>query len=269
MLGVLAACSKPAPTTTRDDLGREVALPPRIERVVALTPNVTEMLFALGAGGKLVGADDFSNHPPAARKLPKVGGMQPNIEKIAALKPDVVFASSEGNMPSLGPALAAANIPLYVLRTDRLNEIAPAMDRLARIVDAPDRSAVDVLTRAIESQRRTRVKKVRVMFAVWTDPLYVAGRDTFTDDLYALTGAVNAVDAHGWPQYSLESLIANPPDVLLYPRGAVTPAQVEALLARAPSLHPRVVAVDQDIFQRPGPRVPEAAAALNAILDGY
>jgi len=103
---------------------------------------------------------------------------------------------------------------------------------------------------------------------VWTDPLYVAGRSTFTDDLFALTGAHNAVEITGWPQYSLESLVAKPPDILLYPRGAVTPQQVDALMKRVPGLRVRVVSVNEDIFQRPGPRMAEAAAALNAILDG-
>ena len=132
------------------------------------------------------------------------------------------------------------------------------------------KDAVRELTAAIAAQRRTRANAPRVLFAVWTDPLYVAGRDTFTDDLLRLTGAQNAVQVAGWPQYSLESLVAAPPDLILYPRGAVTPQQIEALLARVPE-HARrgSCAVDEDIFQRPGPRVVEAAKALNAILDAW
>ncbi|HET7436618.1 MAG TPA: helical backbone metal receptor [Thermoanaerobaculia bacterium] len=264
------ACRAPEASRSADDLGRPVTLPPQVQHIVTLSPNITEMLFALGAQSKLIGADDNSNFPPPARQLPKVGTMQPNIEKIAALHPDIVFASSEGNSPNLGPALAAVNIPLYVVRTDRLNEIAPAMDRLGRMVDAPQReSAVHGLERAIAAQRRTRTHAPRVLFVVWTDPLYVAGSNTFTDDLYALTGAANAVEADGWPQYSLESLAAHPPDLLLYPRGSVTRAQIDVLLARAARLQPRIVDVDDDIFQRPGPRVAQAAAALNAILDAF
>jgi ABC-type hemin transport system substrate-binding protein len=95
----------------------------------------------------------------------------------------------------------------------------------------------------------------------------VAGRATFTDDLFELTGARNAVALNGWPQYSLESLLESPPDLLIYPRGAVTPGQMDALLERVPGLRSRVVPVDEDIFQRPGPRMAQAAAALNAILD--
>jgi len=226
------------------------------------------MLFAVGAGERVVGTDDFSNFPPEARKIAKVGGMQPNVEKIAALKPDLVIASTEGNHPNLATALAAASIPLYVVRTDRLDEIAPAMERLGKLLDAPRTDdAVRELRSAIDAQRRTRAKHVRVLFAVWTDPLYVAGKNTFTDDLMQLSGAQNAVQVEGWPQYSLESLAASPPELILYPRGAVTPQQVDVLMKRLPDLHAEVVAVNEDIFQRPGPRVAIAAKALNAILD--
>lgn len=270
-LSLLAACREPsAPATHRDDLGRAVALPPRINRVVTLAPNLTEIVFAVGAGEKLVAADDHSNYPPDARKLPKVGGMQPDVERIAALRPDLVLASTEGNHPNLAPALAAAGIPLFVVRTDRLDQIGGAMERVGRLLDAPrTEAAVAELAREIEAQRRTRANPPRVLFAVWTDPLYVGGRETFTDDVLRLAGARNAVQVAGWPQYSLESLSAAPPDLLLYPRGAVTPRQIAALQQRVPSMNAEVVAVDEDIFQRPGPRVAEAAQRLNAILDEH
>lgn len=262
------ACSEAPPATTRDDLDRAVALPREIRRVVTLAPNVTEILYAVGAEAKIVGTDDYSNFPAAAKSLPKVGGLQPNIEKMVALKPDLVLASTEGNHPNLAAALAAARIPLFVIRTDRLAEIPTAMRRVGALLDARDaEDAARKVERAVEAQRRTRANAPRVLFAVWTDPLYVAGRATFTDDLFALTGARNAVALNGWPQYSLESLLASPPDLLLYPRGAVTREQVDALLKRLPGLQTRVVSVNEDIFQRPGPRMAEAAAALNAIME--
>ena len=262
------ACGESRNAAVTDGLGRSVVLPPRVERVVTLAPNLTEIVFATGAGGKIVGTDDYSNFPDAARGLTKVGGMQPNVEKIAALAPDLVLASSEGNHPSLAPALAAARIPLYVVRTDRLSEVAPALALVGDILDAPNtKEAVRALERDIEAQRRMRARKLRVMFAVWVDPLYVGGQQTFTDDLLKLAGAENAVRVTGWPQYSLETLLASPPDLILYPRGAVTPQQIEALQKRVPELRAPIVPVDEDIFQRPGPRMAQAAKALNAILD--
>jgi iron complex transport system substrate-binding protein len=141
------------------------------------------------------------------------------------------------------------------------------MARLGRIFDVDTTRVVRDFEAAIAAQKRVRPDRPRVMFAVWTDPLYVGGRNTFTDDILQLAGATNAVEVTGWPQYSLESLLATPPDLILYPRGAVTPEQITALQKRVPELKAEIIAVDEDIFQRPGPRVVEAARRLNAILD--
>lgn len=267
---LLLGCTKERVATVQDDLGRAVAIPSRIGRVVTLAPNLTEIVYAIGAGETLVAADDASNFPPEARALPKVGAMQPNVEKIVAHRPHLVLASSEGNHPNLAPALEAAGIPLFVVKTDRIAEIPRAMRQLGRLlhVDGAEQAAAR-LEASLAAQRRVRAQAPRVLFAIWTDPLYVAGRETFTDDLLRFAGAENAVRVRGWPQYSLESLLASPPDLVLYPRGAVAPAQMEALRARVPELDAKIVAVDEDIFQRPGPRVSEAAARLNGILDAF
>ena len=268
LLILFLACTESPVATTTDDLGRAVSVPERITRVITLAPNLTEIVFAVGAGDTIVAVDDASNFPAAAHALPKVGAMQPNVEKIAALDPDLVLASSEGNHPNLAPALAAAGIPLFVVKTDRVAEIPAAMRRVGELLDAEGANAAAArLEAAIDAQRRTRSSPAQVLFAIWTDPLYVAGRETFTDDILQLTGGENAVKVAGWPQYSLETLLASPPDVVLYPRGAVTAAQLDALRARVPELDATIVPVDEDVFQRPGPRVAEAAARLNGILD--
>jgi len=228
-------------------------------------------VFATGAGGKIVGTDDFSDDPPQAKQLAKVGGMQPNIEKIAALKPDIVIATTNGNHPSLAPALAQVNIPLFVVRTDRLEEIATAMERLGTILEARGADAAQSLRSSLAAQRRTRSRSPRILFAVWPDPLYIAGRNTFTDDLFNLTGAQNAVEVTGWPQYSQEALIASPPDIVLYPEKSVSRQQIERLFDVSPALKSKIemVPVDENVFTRPGPRVVSAAARLNAIIDQW
>lgn len=263
------SCTKRPQGTTRDDLDRPVALRPRISRVITLAPNLTEMVYAVGSGSLLVGTDEFSDEPAAAKSLPKVGGMQPNIEKIAALRPDLVLATTNGNHPNLAPALAAVGIPLFVLRTDRLEDVPRAMARIADILNSPGgKDAAEQVRAAIAAQKRTRSHPPRVLFAVWADPLYVAGVSTFSDDLLRLTGAVNSVTVKGWPQYSLESLAAAPPELILYPARSVSAAQIDKLLAVAPSLgRVRGVPVDENLFTRPGPRVALAAAELNRIFD--
>ncbi|HVT04302.1 MAG TPA: helical backbone metal receptor [Thermoanaerobaculia bacterium] len=260
----------------KDDVGRDVDFSPPARRVVTIAPNVTELAFAVKAGNRVVGTDDFSDFPAEAAKLPKVGAMEPNLESIARLEPDLVFASTSANRPGLAEAMREIHIPLYVVKTERLSQIAPAAARIAGILGG-DASIAATIEKAIAAQKRVRPKPPRVLFLLWPNPLYVAGHDTFIDDLLTLTGAVNAVPptVKGWPQYSLEALIANPPDLILFPSKSVNLATLQKQLsgdsrtATLEVLHDGlIIPVDENRFTRPGPRVAEAAAELNAILDG-
>jgi iron complex transport system substrate-binding protein len=247
-------------------------LPKGSERVVSLAPNITEMIFSVGARNRLVGTDNFSDYPPLAKALPKVGGAQPNVEKIIALQPDLVLASTSSVPPGLESSLRAADIPLVWIRTDRLADVPGALALVGAhlgVLDVP--VYVARMQDGIRKEKRTRPHPPRVMFVVWTNPLYVAGRETFVGDLLELTGATNAVTTAGWPQYSLESLVQNPPDIILYPDVSVKRRAMSELLDSIPSVrdHVRVMPVEENVFVRPGPRVVEAAQQLNAILDGY
>lgn len=238
-------------------------------RVVSLAPNVTEMIYALGDGDVLAGTDATSDFPIAAKALPKVGnGLTPNIEKIVALRPTLVVAIAAGLHPNLPRALQAQHIPLLVVRTDRLADVPRAMSEIRDHIGRARTPAVASMLHALQQQRRTRAKPPRILFVVWGDPLYIAGRETFTDDLFGICGVRNAASVSGWPQYSLESLIAAPPDLLLYPDRSVSRAQIEALAARA-KLKCEIDPVDENVFVRPGPRMAEAAAALNRIVDRW
>lgn len=242
---------------------------PQAPRVVSLAPNVTEMIYALGAGDALAGTDAASDFPAAAKALPKVGGgLTPNIEKIVALRPTLVVAIAAGLHPNLSRALAAQHIPLLVVRTDRLADVSRAMRQIRDTLGRETAPAIATMLHALQQQRRTRAKPPRILFVVWSDPLYVAARETFTDDLFGVCGVRNAAGVSGWPQYSLESVMAAPPDLLLYPNRSVSRAQIDALVARA-KLRCAVAAVDENVFVRPGPRMAEAAAALNRIVDEW
>jgi ABC-type hemin transport system substrate-binding protein len=223
------------------------------------------MVFSAGCGPKVVATDNFSDYPEAVKRLPKVGGVEPDVERIAAMHPDLAIVSSSNAHPNLRRALTAAHVPLLVIRTDRLNEIASGITTIQR--EAGCQSIVTITT-ALERQRRTRAKSPAVMFAVWTNPLYVAGQSTYIDDLLKLTGAHNAVAASGWPQYSLETFAAHPPDLLLIPSPSVSSNAVVELLRRAKA-NVAFFTVDANTFSRPGPRVVDAAAELNRILDSW
>src|SRR5437773_8259326 len=117
---IFLACAEPAPA------------PHAVQRVVSLAPNVTEMLFALGCGPKVVGTDNFSDYPESVNRLPRVGGVEPSIEKIVSLRPDLVIASASNAHPNLRHALAAAHVPLMVITTDHLAQVESSMRDLSR-----------------------------------------------------------------------------------------------------------------------------------------
>jgi iron complex transport system substrate-binding protein len=225
------------------------------------------MVIALGAADRIVATDDYSADAMPARKLPRVGGLQPNLEKIVAVRPDLVIANAAGLTPTLGRSLASVHIPLLVVTNERLDDITKSMTSIATALGIDSKPAVAALNASLARQLRTRRNPTRVMLAVWIDPLYVAGRNTFADDLITLCGARNAVQVNGWPSYSLESFVAHPPDILLYPNHSVTPEAVRSLLTRANTKNVVAIPVDENLFTRPGPGVGNAARILNGILE--
>src|SRR5437764_5461241 len=125
-------------------------------RIVSLAPNVTEIVFALGAGDRLVGTDDFSDEPARAKSLPKVGGVQPDVEKIVALRPDLVIANAAGLHPNVPRALAAVHVPLLVVRNERLADIAGSMRRIGKALGVSSDQATATLDGKLAAHRRKR-----------------------------------------------------------------------------------------------------------------
>lgn len=273
LCGLLSqGCRPQEGITVIDGLGREVQVPERIERVVTLAPNVTELVAAAGALDRIVGVDSESDYPPAVGRLPKVGHLHPSLEAVAALRPDLVVASTSGNPPSLEGSLAALGVPLYVVRTDRLDDIPFAIRSLGRLFGGGGEEVAAKLERDLAAPPRSG-RSLRVLLMLWPDPLFVAGRETFVSDVLERAGGTNAVAMSGWPTYSLEALVADPPDVILYPEDAIPPEVIAGLSAegslwnrvsaiRSGRLHP----IPDDLVLRPGPRVARGLAAIDRIL---
>ncbi|HUP66478.1 MAG TPA: helical backbone metal receptor [Thermoanaerobaculia bacterium] len=275
---LILACGSPSSSReVTDGVGRTVQLPAKIERIVTLAPDVTEMVDAAGGGERIVGTDSFSDMPPRVKALPKVGDLQPSVEAIAALAPDLVIASNNGNPPSLARALAGARIPLYVLRSDRLDAIPQALRSLGAILGTGEvaEASAREFERGMQRGSRRRSTNPKVLVMLWPQPLYVAGEKTYIDDLLRLAGAGNAVKAEGWPAYSLEALAASPPDLILFPGRAIPASEIEKLKStvawrdleaiRNGGIYP----MPDDEFLRPGPRLVRGLEELNRILDAW
>ncbi|MGA7614156.1 MAG: helical backbone metal receptor [Thermoanaerobaculia bacterium] len=262
LLLILLACGSPAPPIEHHS--RPAG------RIITLAPNLTEIVYALGCGERVIAADDFSNYPPEVRSLPKVGGLEPNAEKIISLRPDLLLASTSADYSGLASQLRRAGIPLVLVRTDRLDDVPPAIEQLSAAMRCGDGPRVaNQLRRALASVAQSRPDPPRVLFVASTDPLFVAGGGTFVDDLIRLTGGRNAAaDIHGWAQYSQEVLLSAPPDLVLFPGRSVSGSRIRRMLPKG-RREGGVIAVDEDLFSRPGPRVAAAAKELARIEDRW
>jgi iron complex transport system substrate-binding protein len=205
-----------------DGTGRRIELPDKPVRVVALTPSLTEMAYGIGAGDAIVGVTDHTDYPSEARAKPSVGGMvDPSIERIVALRPDLVLATLESNRPAAIDALQRLGIPVFVIRPQGLEGILQAVEQIGvavnRVTDA--RTAVDRLRarRQDVARRVMGLPKPRVFVLIWPDPVATVGRHSFIAEAIEAAGAT-CVTRHlpqQWPRVSLEEVVRLAPDTLV------------------------------------------------------
>jgi len=277
---ILPACrapsGAPAAREIRDEMGRPVRLPSRIDRIVSLAPSTTEILFAIGAGPSVVGVDRYSDFPPSVNALPKVGAdVDPSLERIVALKPDAVFSNKTANRQATAEALERLGIPVFVSRDDTLDDIyrdvAALGDATGHAAEA--RALVDRMKARIAAvgERRRGQPPVKSLVVVWSEPLMVAGRRSHVGDLLAAAGGDNVVDdaTPDFPTYSLERVVARPPKVAVVGMHADAPpplAPLQRLSATLGARGFRIATVDGDLLFRPGPRVADGVEALDRVL---
>jgi iron complex transport system substrate-binding protein len=266
------------PREALDMRGRRVAVPVRAARVVSLAPSMTEIVFALGAGDRLVGVTTYCDFPPAAKTKPRIGGIYtPNLEAILDLRPDLVLATSEGNREEHVRALEDLHLPVFLVRPV---DFASVLESIARVGEVLDRAAdarrlvadmqarADAIARAVAGARRPRV-----LYVIWGSPLIVPGRDTLITDLIRRAGgdSITGQEAQPYPLFSVEEVVARDPEWIIL--GQHGEASVDDRLRewQALTLLPavrrgRVRPVDGDLVHRPGPRVVDGLDALARIV---
>lgn len=265
------------PVEVVDAQGVKVRLEAPPERIVSTGPVVTETLFAVGAGDRVVAVSDQCNYPPEAARLPHIGGFfSPSVEKALAAKPDLVVGT-RGNPPDFISALRGAGCPVFTVDPRTLDDIFRMIRDIARLVGRQERGeqVVGEMRRRLEAVA-ARVADVpdtqrpTAFIFLQLEPIWTAGAGTFQDELLRAAGARNAAGrAQGFTAYSPEALVAANPDYLILSTMAGDPQY----MVREITTHPvyrnlyavkkgNLVLLDADVLMRPGPRVVEAVEAL-------
>jgi iron complex transport system substrate-binding protein len=257
-----------------DEIGRHVSVPSKINRIVSLAPNLTEIVFALKAENQLVGDTDFCDYPPQAAQKPRVGGpVNPNLEEIVKLRPDVILATSINRRETVN-ALDRLGLPVYITDPHSVNEMVASVERIGSVLGA------EKSTESLVASLRARLTAIdsrlaqstprRVLFVVWTDPLISVGRGTFIADALRRAGALSVVEtAAEWPRINLEEIIRLQPEYLVFAgaHAGDTHHDIDALRSRPgwrdlEALRGGKIIVINEAIIRPVPRIVDAVEQL-------
>jgi iron complex transport system substrate-binding protein len=263
---VLAACTTPVETPTEyvvDDLGRMVAINGTPQRIVSLAPSNTEILFALGLGDEIVAVTMYCDYPAQALDKEKVGDYYgPDIEKIVALQPDLVLATDFHRF-DLIPALEQQGFAVFAVAPQTLNDVLESIERIGEITgkEAEALQLVNEMTskiEAVEEQARAVEQKPSVLYMTWHDPMWTVGRDTWIDDLINIAGGVNIFSQNfeGGAMIQIEWVILQNPEVIITSEWSYDWAlNATELASTSASQTGRIHTFDDDLAQRPGPRL--------------
>jgi iron complex transport system substrate-binding protein len=249
------------------------------DRIVSLAPSMTETLYALGLGDKIVGVTVFCDHPPEAREKPKIGGMSnPSLEAVYSLRPDIVVMTMDGNPREFEARLRDLGIRTYVSRARSIHEYPESVRRMGRTLGVEEKA--DELARSMERtiegfKTVRRGGPERVLFIIWPEPLIVAGPGTAVDDAIRLLGYENAAVSPGetlsrYPKYSIEEAIRRKPDVILIGKGHEDIKKLSGRLIErlrgTPAVKKGRVYYLSDSLYRLGPRVIQGIEEMAEVL---
>ena len=251
------------------------------QRIVSLAPSVTETLFALGVGERVVGVSTYCDYPPEAARIDKVGTfLQPNVERILALKPDLVIAVPSPTNRAPVERLTDLGLTVLVVNPERIDEILASIRQIADAVGVREAGArltekIETGVKAVE-ERVAGAPKVRTLLLVGRSPFVAAGAGTYQDELVTRGGGTNIAAASGqaWPNLNLEFIVAEAPQVIIDASMGSEEAADSSASAAFWNDFPTIPAVrDKRIsgyrayeLLRPGPRVAETLATVARII---
>ena len=278
VLMILWAGAAPCATFT-DALGREVVIPKTPRRIVPLAPSLTEIVYYLGLGDRVVGVTNHCNYPPEAALKPKVGSyINLNVERIISLAPDLVIGTVDGNEKIVVELLDQAGIPVYVVNPRDVREAVETINLLGKVCALGEKG--ESLARALSArvnhvvEKTAALRKPLVFLQIDLHPIMSVNRHTIHHDLIRLAGGKNmtAEEPITYPRISLEEIIQRKPEVILISSmergGRFEKAREDWLKwTTIPAVkNGRVHLIDSDLIDRPSPRVVEGLENMARLI---
>lgn len=266
------------PIEVQDDRGARIDLPEPAQRVVSLAPFITELVFAAGGGDRLVAVSEHSDYPPAARELPRIGNaFSVNLERLLAVRPDLVISWQTGVDPRVVQRLESMAIPVFVLEPRDVDDVASALRRVGRLLGSSstaDRQA-HAFSAAISGIRERYAARdtVSVFYQVSREPLMTLNGRHMVTAILNLCGGSNIFHELSpiAPTVNRERVVARDPEAILISASAGGAVEAVAYWQRYPSLkavrHDNVYTVDGDLLNRQTPRLVAGARRMCGILD--
>ena len=271
---VPSAVNKPGIRTVTDDLGRTVQIPEKIDRAVSLAPSLTEIIFAAGAGDKLVGVTTYCNYPAETASIEKVGDTQtPNIERLIALKPQIVFVSTASQLEAFINILDEQSISVFVTESKDLEGVYKNLEQLGNIFGTSARAekvAGELRARMAELDEGLKaLPKIPTFVQISADPLFTIGKDSFLTDAIEHAGAISVTKdvPTAYPKLSKETAAAMEPDVIILSDSEDNRVPNTAFKNSPAVRNGFVYRIDADKISRPGPRLVDALEQIAGLLN--
>ena len=257
-----------------DDAGRKLYLAKVPTRIVSLAPSITEMLFALGLDEQIVGVTEFCDYPAAAKSKAKIGYSNPSVEALVALRPDLVLAPQEFLRPDLQAKLEQLKVPTFVLEARTLEAVPLQIQTLGKLLErSPEANGVAQTIRRRVEEIQARIKSFpprRVLYILNSHPLITVGPGSYIHQMIGLAGGINVAARAGvaYPRLSLETVLKEDPEVLVFPVGeveSVSPGEQQQWRqwnSLSAVKQQRFHEVSSNLLNRPGPRIVEGLEQL-------
>lgn len=256
-----------------DDLGRKIKIPEKVERVVSLAPNLTESIFAVGAGERLVGVTSFCNYPEEAQKIQKIGDtMNPNMEAIIALKPQIVFVSTASQIENFTKTLEQQNITVFVTNPKDLNGVLANLRQLGDIFGTMERTTIllnELQEKILAIDEQVKDKpKLKTFVQISKEPLFTIGKDSFLTEIIERGGGISVTKTveTAYPKLSKETALALNPDAIILSESPDNTEPNDVFKNSNAVKNKKVFKINADLLSRPSPRLVDALEQIAEAL---